>query len=155
MLENYYFAKKTYPAFKKEVKIVQNEEKIIILWENGDTNLIIISVFNDNFIVFIKEKDNKLTVKNITLPNDLKIIEIPLNDFQKYVLKLKNKGIVLSSQHIVEFLNTNLRGSIAYYGLSHDEVTQIFDYIIIQNKEIFKNNPPATVVEDINNKWID
>lgn len=144
-----------YSIFRKELENINKQEKSILLWNNDDNYLKIMIVLQHKITIFNKEKNQPIKISYINLPENFKEMEIHYDLLKDNILIMKEDGIIMDSQHIIEFMNNNFRNSIQYYGLNRYEVSQIFESILIDNKSFFKNNPPATVVENMANKWID
>lgn len=160
MLSQLWFTKKIYPIFLQQLKLATIGEKSIFHWDNQNEQLVITIVANQQLILLIKNKEMPLLIKKIDLPNKINLrsdIGISIKDLQADIKKLKHQGMMIDSQHIIEFINNNLKNTIKYYHLSREEVAQIYANIIVEHQEIFKNNPPGTVMEDkeMKNTWID
>lgn len=158
LYQQWHFKTKTYNIFISQVQKCFSENKAIFLFEMEDETLFISSIFNEKMVVFTKSKHQPLSYKYFVLEKDIKDLLPQLNDlmtFQQRVLELKIKGEAVESQHIVEFLNNNLKNMTNYYTFSRKEIETIYKEVINNNISFFKANPPAIVLETSANKWID
>lgn len=153
MFKNYFFAKKTYPVFIKEIKEAYKNGSVIVHWHNNNEQLQIIFIIDSQMWTFEKQKDSPLKIQTRILDENFKVINDKEN-MRKKILELKEEANLINSQHIIEYIGNNIKNSIAYYQLSRKDLTTIFE-AILTNKGIFKNNPPATILEHETNKWID
>lgn len=153
MFKNYFFAKKTYPVFLKEVKNAYKNGSIIVHWHNNNEQLQILFLIDGYMITFEKEKNTSLKINTKILHENFKDFT-DKEEMRKKILELKEEANLISSQHIIEYIGNNIKNSISYYQLSRKDLNTIFE-VILTKKEIFKNNPPATILEHETNKWID
>lgn len=162
MLKNLFkkwkFKNKIYSIFIKQVQSCYAENKAIFLFEVKDEVLYLNVVLNDKVIIITKERNGKLSNEEYKLHKDIKdfyiqIINIP--KFYDLVIQLKNDGETVESQHIIEYLNNNLKGMINYYGFERIEISKLYQLIINENIGFYHANPPAIILKTSANKWID
>ena len=159
MIKSFWFNKKIYPLFLKEINKVFIESKFLINFENEDDFMKITLIINKQIYIINKYREASLNIKLLNLPDSLKIKNnfdnINEKEFIKMVYKLKNEASIVDSQHIIDFFNTTFRTSIGYYKFKADDIKQIYNILLDKGETLFLNNPPATVIYNEKNKWID
>jgi hypothetical protein len=158
LFPNWYFKNKIYNVFIQQIQNRFKQNKAIFLFEIGDDTLTLNMIFNEKMSVFKKNQNLPLSYSTYVLEEDIQKL-LPqlsnLKSFKELVLILKNDGEAVESQHIIEFLNNNLKNMTNYYKFNRKEISFIYEKTISENINFYKANPPAIVLETSANKWID
>lgn len=156
MLSQYIFNKTLYKDFKKELIQSNVIEKSVWIWKNENDKINIKFVINNRIYFIIKEVNKDIDIQFLNLPNQIdKSFPLSIKELKSTILDLKQEGSIVDSQHLIEFISNHLKNSGNYYGLSRKEAEKLYEIVVVDNPSIFKNNPPATVIDHITNKWID
>jgi len=159
MFKKLWFSKKVYPIFRKEVKRIAREKKVVFLWKNESDYLLLFCLIEESLLIIKKEVQGALTIEKIDLPEKFLISDefkdISFIEFQKLVLELKTEGMSLDPNNVIEFINQNIKNSLRYYNFTRPQIQSVFEEIVIKHKPLYQHIEFATIMQKTENKWID
>lgn len=162
MLKRFWFNKKIYPIFLKQIDAQLGKSKFLVEFVNDKDEFKIYLVINRNFFIMSKHKEKPIDIEQIILPDVIhydycfvsnKGIEHP--EFFEIVKNMKTNASIIDSQHIIDAIHNAMKNSIGYYHFSSQDIRLIYQHLLSFGKKLFSNNPQAVIMDEVHNRWID
>lgn len=159
-LKRYWFEKKIYPIFIEQLDMAFKNNRAVIYWHSGDTLFKGIICIGKKMLIIQKNKELPLAIESVQfaekiINHDYPIQSLSQKEFIDLVLTMKTEATTIESQHLIEFLNNQLKNMVGYYQFNRQQLAQVYEAVVVDNMMFFAANPPALVIEHENNRWID